>query len=31
MIALEFLKLELKSHNLELIPKNDGREEVDFL
>ncbi|AUP77342.1 hypothetical protein [Flavivirga eckloniae] len=31
MIALEFLKSELKSHNLELKPKSDGREGVDFL
>ena len=31
MIALEFLKSELKSHNLQLNPKNDGREGVDFL
>lgn len=31
MIALEFLKSELKSHNLELIAKTDGREGVDFL
>lgn len=31
MIALEFLKSELKSHNIELKPKNDGREGVDFL
>ncbi len=31
MIALEFLKSELKSHNLELTPKTDGREGVDFL
>lgn len=30
MIALEFLKSELKSHNLELKPKSDGREGVDF-
>ena len=31
MIALEFLKSSLKSHNLELIAKTDGREGVDFL
>ncbi|MFS4456949.1 hypothetical protein [Maribacter sp. 2304DJ31-5] len=31
MIALEFLKSELKSHNLELTAKTDGREGVDFL
>ncbi|WP_417801104.1 hypothetical protein [Tenacibaculum sp.] len=31
MIALEFLKSELKSHSIELTPKTDGREEVDFL
>ena len=31
MIALEFLKSELKSHNLELITKTNGREGVDFL
>ncbi|UOB17511.1 hypothetical protein [Abyssalbus ytuae] len=30
MIALEFIKSELKNHNLELKPKNDGREGVDF-
>ncbi len=29
--ALEFIKLELKRHNLELINKTDGREGVDFL
>lgn len=27
----EFLKSELKSHHLELAPKIDGREGVDFL
>ena len=27
----KFLKSELKSHNLELNPKIDGREGVDFL
>ncbi len=31
MIALEFLKSELKSHNLELTPKTDGMGGVDFL
>ncbi|WP_103068276.1 hypothetical protein [Aquimarina sediminis] len=31
MIALEFLKSELKSHNIELTAKTDGREGVDFL
>jgi len=31
MIVSEFLKTELKSHNLELTTKTDGREEVDFL
>ena len=31
MIALEFLKSELKSHKLELTTKSDGREGVDFL
>jgi len=31
MIALEFIKSELKSYNLELIPKSNGREGVDFL
>lgn len=31
MTALELLKSELKSLNLELITKNDGREGVDFL
>ena len=31
MTALKFLKLELISHNLQLKPKNDGREGVDFL
>lgn len=31
MIALEFLKSELKSNNLELTTKADGREGVDFL
>jgi len=31
MIALDFLKSELKSHILELIAKIDGREGVDFL
>ncbi|MFL0093326.1 hypothetical protein [Tenacibaculum maritimum] len=30
MIALEFLKSELKSHSLELTAKTDGREGVDF-
>ncbi|GGD08801.1 hypothetical protein [Hyunsoonleella pacifica] len=30
MIALEFLKSELKSHNLELTAKTDGREGADF-
>ncbi len=29
--ALEFIKLELERHNLELINKTDGREGVDFL
>lgn len=31
IISLEFLKSELKSHNLELIDKTDEREGVDFL
>ena len=31
MEALPFLKSELKSHSIELNPKNDGREGVDFL
>lgn len=31
MIALKFLKSELQTHNLELISKTNGREEVDFL
>ncbi len=31
MSALDFLKSELKSHQLELIAKTDGREGVDFL
>ena len=31
MIALDFLKSELNKYNLELIPKTDGREGVDFL
>ncbi len=31
MIAQEFLKSELKSHNLELTAKPNGREGVDFL
>mgnify|MGYP000462892619 CR=1 FL=1 len=31
MIALEFLKSELKSHKLELTTKSNGREGVDFL
>lgn len=31
MIVLEFLKSELKSHNLELTAKTDGREGVYFL
>ncbi|MDO5987796.1 hypothetical protein Q4Q39_10330 [Flavivirga amylovorans] len=31
MTALEFLKSELKSHNIELTAKTDGREGVDFL
>ena len=30
-LSVDFLKSELKSHNLELKPKNDGREGVDFL
>ncbi|WP_034045541.1 hypothetical protein [Wocania ichthyoenteri] len=30
-LSLEFLKSELKSHNLELIDKTDGREGLDFL
>ncbi len=30
MIALEFLKSELKSHSIDLNPKNNGREGVDF-
>lgn len=31
MIILDFLKSELKSHNLTLIRKPNGREGVDFL
>ncbi|MDE1206720.1 hypothetical protein [Tenacibaculum larymnensis] len=31
MSALDFLKSELKSHNLELTAKTDGTEGVDFL
>jgi len=31
MIALEYLKSELKSFDLELTPKTDGREGVNFL
>ncbi|MBW2960764.1 hypothetical protein [Mesonia aestuariivivens] len=31
MIALEFLKSELKKHSIELTAKPDGREGVDFL
>ncbi|WP_408043673.1 hypothetical protein [Tenacibaculum litopenaei] len=31
MSALEFLKSELKSHNLELTAKTSGRKGVDFL
>lgn len=31
MIALEFIKSELKSHSLELTTKTNGREGVDFL
>ncbi len=31
MIVLEFLKSELKCRNLELVPKDNGREGVDFL
>lgn len=31
MIALEHIKLEFKSHNLELTPKSNGREGVNFL
>lgn len=31
MIALESIKSELKSYNLELTAKTDGREGVDFL
>lgn len=31
MIVIEHLKSELKKYNLELIPKVDGREGVDFL
>jgi hypothetical protein len=31
MIALEYIKSEFKSHNLELTPKSNGREGVDFL
>jgi hypothetical protein len=30
MIALEFLKSELKNYSLELVAKTDGREGVDF-
>ncbi|WP_405252885.1 hypothetical protein [Dokdonia sp. Asnod3-C12] len=31
MIVLDFLKSEFKSHNLELTPKSNGREGVDFI
>ena len=31
MKIIDFLKSELKSHNLELIAKTDGREGVEFL
>jgi len=31
MIAVDFLKSELNKHSLELTPKTDGREGVNFL
>ena len=30
-ISIDFLNSELKSHSLELTPKINGREDVDFL